>query len=150
LLDEVDVTARNPLEHGARVGVLTAAARMRTAILAEVVLQILVTRKRLRDLEHRVEPHPLGHGAAPLPLLTAQRADATTGALHQVHVAAGEFLRERAGTLAVCTARVGARFGAESEKERAGGQRGRSNTNDSPLELLRVFQCRPPAVSFDL
>jgi hypothetical protein len=110
---------------------------MRAEVLAEIVLQILIARKRLRDLQHRIEPRSLEHGAAALPVLSAQRTHAATRALHEVHVAARELLRDRAGTLAVRPAVVGASLAADGQDERGDGTRGQRDTDDPRIEHAR-------------
>jgi hypothetical protein len=148
LLDEVDVAARNTLEDGARVRALATAGGMRAAIVAEIVLEILIARKGLRDLEHGIEPRSLEDAAAALPVLTAQRTDASTRPLDEVHVAAREFLRDGAGALTVGPAVVGASLAAHAQSERGDGARHR-DTDDPRIEQLRELQDGLPGSTCD-
>jgi len=144
LLDEVDVTARDALKDRASSTAFATAARMNTGIFAEVVNEILIARKRLRELQHGIELRPLDHGAAPLPFSTAGRADALSSALDEVDVAARELLRDGAGSLAVGPTVVGASRGSQRENERTGDRAEYDAADEPPLEMFRELQGGPP------
>lgn len=119
---------------------------MRAAIPSEVMLQVLIARERLRDAEDGIEPHSLPDRAAALPVLTTQRTYASTAALDEVHVAARELLRNRAGALAVGAAVVGSSLAAHTEDERGDGPRSSKTDESRPEHLRKLHDGLPGSV----
>ncbi len=113
---------------------------MRADRVTDRVLEILIARKRDRDLEHEIEFRSLDDGASALPLLTAERADAATRALDEVHVAARKLLGNGAGALALGAAVVGPSLAGDGESERGDGPAGRGDTDEPRIDQLRKFQ----------
>ncbi len=117
---------------------------MNANLLPEVVNEILIARKGLRDLQHDIELRSLEHGAGTLPFLTAERADAPPSALDEVDVAARELLHDGARSLALGPTVVGTSVGPHRQNERTGDEAERDVADEPPLELLRELHGGPP------